>query len=54
MFPCSLAQTTDDLDHPWVLSSNGEFLGVWRSNFLIFQSTRRSPMYEYRGVISAF
>ena len=44
---------TDEVDHPWCLSSRGEFLGVLSSNFAIFQSTLRSPTLEQRGAITA-
>ena len=35
------------------LSSHGVLLGVLSSNCSIFQSTRRSPMREQRGAITA-
>ena len=53
VFPCSTETTTDEIYHTWCLSYNGEFLGVLRSNFTIFQSTRRSPTLEQRGAITA-
>ena len=28
VFPCSVASKKDEVDHPWFLYSNGEFLGV--------------------------
>ena len=53
VFPLSLAITTDEVQHPWCLSSHGYFLGVLRYNFSIFQSTRRSPIREQCGTITA-
>ena len=53
VFPCSLARTTDEVDHPWCLSFHGELLDVLSSNFELFQSTRRSPTLEQRGDIAA-
>ena len=35
VFPCSLLMTIDEVDIPWCLSSNGEFLGVLRSIFYL-------------------
>ena len=52
MFPFSIAITTDEVDHPWCISSYCDFLGVLRSNFAIFQSMRRSPTHDQRGVIT--
>ena len=52
VFPCSLARTTDYGEHPWCLSSHGEFLGVLSSNFKIFQSTQRSPTFEQSMAIT--
>ena len=37
----------------WCLSSHGDLLGVLRSNFAIFQYTRRSSTREQRGAIIA-
>ena len=53
LFPCSLSRTAYEVDHPWSLSSHGELLGILRSNFAIFQSTRRFPTREQRGAIAA-
>ena len=53
IFPCSLARTTDEIEHPWCLYSHGGFLINWRSNFAIFRSTQRSPTHEHRRSISA-
>ena len=53
VFPWSLASTTDEVEHPGWLSSNGEFLGVLSSNFSIFQSKRRSPTRDQHGAIAA-
>ena len=52
-FPCYIAMTADEVDHPWCLYSHGEFLGVLRSDFSILWSTRRSPIREQRGAITA-
>ena len=52
MFPFSLARTIDEVEHPWCLSSRGEFLAIWRSTFAILQSTKRSPKCEQRGAIT--
>ena len=52
VFPCSIARTTDEVEHPWCLSSHGEFLGILRSNFAIFKSTWRSPKCEECGAIT--
>ena len=44
LFSCFLASftwTTNEVDHPWFLSSHSEFLGIPRSNFAISPSTRR-------------
>ena len=51
VFPCSLARTTDEVEHPWFISSRGYFFVVLSSNFVIFQSTRLSPTPEQRGQI---
>ena len=52
LFPCYLSWTTDEVDHPWCLSYCGEFLGVWRYNFVIFLCTRHSPTCEQREAIN--
>ena len=52
-FPCYLARTTDEVYHSLCISSRGEFLGIWRSNFLIFWSTWRSTMREQCMSIAA-
>ena len=52
VFPCSLAKTTDEIDHPWCISSPGDFLGVLSSNFSIIRSMRRYPMREQCGTIT--
>ena len=52
MFPCHIARTTYEVDHPWCLSSHGEFLGFLRYNCSIFQSMRRSPTLEKCGAIT--
>ena len=36
MFPCYLVWKTDEVDHPCCLCYHGEFLGVRRSDFVIF------------------
>ena len=43
----------DEVEYPWCLSSRGDFLGILRSNFAIFQSTQRSPTREQCGSIIA-
>ena len=43
VFNLFFAGTTDEVYHPYFLSYRGEFLGVLSSNFVIFQSTQRSP-----------
>ena len=35
VFSCYLARTEDEVEHPWYISSHGEFLGVLSSNFSI-------------------
>ena len=50
--PYYLASTTDEVERPWCLSSHGEFLGIWRSNFSIFLSAWRSLAREQRVVIT--
>ena len=45
-FTCSLDRTTDKVNNPWYLSSNGKFLGVLSSDFANFQSTQRSSTSE--------
>ena len=52
VFTCSLSQTKEEVDHPWCLSSHGEFLGFLRYNCSIFQSMRRSPTLEKCGAIT--
>ena len=52
LFPCYLVRTTDEIEHPWCISSHGDFLGVWRSNVVIFWSTQHSPTPEQRGTIT--
>ena len=39
VFSFSVARTKYEVDHPWCLSSNGEFLGVLSYNFVTFIST---------------
>ena len=53
MFPCYLARTIYEVEHPWCLSSHGEFFVVSRSNYAIFLSTRLSPTREQFGEITA-
>ena len=53
VFSCTLSWTTDEVEHPWCISSHCRFLGVWRSKFEIFRSTRRSSMCEQRVEITA-
>ena len=36
LFPRSSVRTTDEVDHPWCISSHGELLGVLSSNLLIY------------------
>ena len=52
VFPCYIERTTDEVEHPWCLSSHGEFLGVLSSNVAIFQSTWHSPTREECGAIT--
>ena len=52
VFPCSLARTTYELEHPWYLSSHGDLLCVCRSNFLIFQYILRSSTREQHDTIT--
>ena len=53
VFPWSLAWTIDEVENPCCLSFHGDFLGVWRSNFLVFRSMWHSPTREQRGEITA-
>ena len=53
MFPCSLVRTEDEVEQKWCLSYHCEFLGVLRSNFLMFQHMLRSPTREQRSAITA-
>ena len=53
VFHLSLARTTDEVEHPWGLFSNGELLGVLRYNFSILQYKQRYPTYEQHGAVSA-
>ena len=53
VFPCNLEGTIDEIDHPWYLSSHGELLGVWRSNFATFRSMLRLLRRGHRGSITA-
>ena len=53
VFLLSLERTTYEVDHPWYFSYHGELLGVLSSNFAILKSTRRSPMREQHGTITA-
>ena len=46
--------TTNEVEHPGCLSSHGNFLVVWRSNFEIFWSTHRFPARDEHGVVGAF
>ena len=46
VFPCSISMTTDEVEHPLCLPSNGGFLDVVSYNFAIFISTWRSPTRE--------
>ena len=49
LFSCyldSFARTIDEVENPWCLSSNCDFLVVLRSNFEISPSTPRSPTRE--------
>ena len=52
-FPCYLANTADEVEHPCCLSSHGDFLGILGYNFSIFQSTQYSPTREKHGTDSA-
>ena len=36
VFTCSIVRTKDEVYHPWCLSPHGDFLGILRSNFEIF------------------
>ena len=54
MFHCYIASTTDEVDQLWCISSHGELLDIWRSNFVIFGSTQRSLTPEQSGEITAF
>ena len=53
VFLCPIARKADEVEHPWCLSSRGDFLGVLRSNFLIFQSIQCSPTFEQGEAITA-
>ena len=53
VFICSLASTRDKTEHPWGLSSHGEFLCIRRSNFSILQYMCHSPTREYCVTVSA-
>ena len=54
MFHCYIASTTDEVDQLWCISSHGELLDIWRSNFVVFGSTQRSLTPEQSGEITAF
>ena len=47
----SLGQT-DEVEHHWCLSSHGEFLAVFSSNFLVSPYAQRSPRCEYCGTVN--
>ena len=51
VFPCFLSLTTDKVEHPWGISSHGEFLCVLGPIFPILLSTRRSPTCKNRGLV---
>ena len=49
---CSLTNITEEVEHPWSLYYHGDFLGILRYKFAIFQSTQRSQNLEQRGTIT--